>query len=532
MATGSGALLQQIPPAPAPTRAVPDIRVDRPERTTATPEDKTKFPVTQLRVSGQTAFTNVELLAASGFVPGQFGLNDLRVLAAKITTFYNRHGYVVAQAYLPAQDIKDGTVTIAVIEGRYEKVAIRNTSRLSDHTAHGVVAGLDAGNVVTIAPLERRLLLLSDLPGTRVGSTLSPGSAVGTTDLQIDIAPAPLISGSIDADNGGNRYTGYYRAGGTVNLNEPLGIGDVLSVRGLVSDRGLTYIRGSYQATLRNLTLGVAYARLDYRLHREFSALDAHGSAGIATAYASYPLIRSYDSNLYVLMAVDAKRFRDIVGVTSSATTKHSLVATPGLSGDHHDTLLGGGTLYYSAYWSFGDLDIRTPQVRAIDALTARSNGHFNKLSLFVARNQAVVGALSLYASARGQFASKNLDISEKMELGGAYGVRAYPEGEAYGDQGYVATVEARLLLPPLGALPGRFQLVGFVDNGHVRFDRDRYALRDNAETLTGAGAGVTWLADGNFVVKASYAHRVGSTRVTSEPDKSGRFWVQLSKSF
>ena len=33
------------------------------------------------------------------------------------------------------------------------------------------------------------------------------------------------------------------------------------------------------------------------------------------------------------------------------------------------------------------------------------------------------------------------------MELGGAYGVRAYPEGEAFGDTGYIATTEARLML-------------------------------------------------------------------------------------
>ena len=57
----------------------------------------------------------------------------------------------------------------------------------------------------------------------------------------------------------------------------------------------------------------------------------------------------------------------------------------------------------------------------------------------------------------RGQLAFDNLDSSEKMELGGAYGVRAYPEGEAFGDEGYIATAEARLMLDSLtGSLPGR----------------------------------------------------------------------------
>jgi hemolysin activation/secretion protein len=129
--------------------------------------------------------------------------------------------------------------------------------------------------------------------------------------------------------------------------------------------------------------------------------------------------------------------------------------------------------------------------------------------------------------------ASKNLDISEKMELGGAYAVRAYPEGESYGDEGYVATIEARLLLPEFGAgLPGRLQLIAFVDNGGVRYDRNRYFTGDRSRNLTGAGVGVNWFAGNSFLVKAAYAHRIGDARVTSEPDKSGRVWVQLSKFF
>ena len=41
---------------------------------------------------------------------------------------------------------------------------------------------------------------------------------------------------------------------------------------------------------------------------------------------------------------------------------------------------------------------------------------------------------VSLFASVNGQLASKDLDSSEKMVLGGMYAVRAYPEGEAYAD--------------------------------------------------------------------------------------------------
>jgi filamentous hemagglutinin family protein len=50
----------------------------------------------------------------------------------------------------------------------------------------------------------------------------------------------------------------------------------------------------------------------------------------------------------------------------------------------------------------------------------------------------------SLYLSLGGQWASKNLDGSEKLALGGARAVRAYPSGELLVDQGLIGTVEWR----------------------------------------------------------------------------------------
>ena len=148
-------------------------------------------------------------------------------------------------------------------------------------------------------------------------------------------------------------------------------------------------------------------------------------------------------------------------------------------------------------------------------------------------RLQSVTDTISLYAGINGQVASKNLDVSEKMELGGINGVRAYPEGEAYADQGYLLTLEARMLLPKFSEqIPGQVQLVGFVDTGSVTLNKNPWAPGDNRRTLSGAGIGLNWTAYNNFVVKASYARKLGSGTATSAPDKSGRFWIQAVKYF
>lgn len=533
-APDAGSQLQQIPPAPVPQKTIPKIEVE-PRSTPAIPDaDSVKIIVNTLRVSGAQAYSETDLLAVSGFTPGsELSLADLRGMAAKIADYYHRNGYFVAQAYLPAQDIKNGSVTIAVIDGQYGQITLHNQTGLSDHLASGILDGLHSGDPVTSEPLESRLLMLSDLPGVNVKSTLVPGASMGTSDLVVDLAPGPRVSGSIDADNAGNRYTGENRIGATVNLNNLAGHGDVASLRALTSGPGLNYARASYQMQFGKARAGVAYSVLDYKLGREFEALGANGTVRIASIFGSYPLIRSRSNNLYAGLTYDDKTFQDRVNSTSTVTDKKAQVLMPSLYGDQRDGLGGGGISSYSLTWFTGNIDIETPAARAIDAQTARSNGHFDKLGFTAMRLQRVTDSVSLYAAINGQFAAKNLDSSEKMELGGMYAVRAYPEGEAYADEGYVLTLEARLALPKFSeAMPGQVQLIGFVDTGSVRTHKNPWAAGPNSRTLSGAGVGVSWAESNNFMVRAYYAHKLGSEVATSAPDQSGRFWIQAVKYF
>jgi len=295
----------------------------------------------------------------------------------------------------------------------------------------------------------------------------------------------------------------------------------------------LAYGRASYQAPVGDATLGIAFTHLQYELGREFRVLDGDGTADILSVFGSYPLIRSRSVNLYALAGVDAKSLKDAIGVVSTKSNKRLGVANLGLGGDWRDGIAGGGSNAFSAGIAVGELDIRSSAERASDALTARSDGRFGKVQGSISRLQAVSGPLSLYGSVRGQFAFDNLDSSEKIQLGGAYGVRAYPEGEAYGDHGYVATLEARLLLNRRDqGLPGQFQLIGFVDAGKVQFAQDRWFPGSNHAVLSGVGAGLTWFGPYDFIVRASYARKLSDAKFTSQPDKDGRAWFQISKLF
>ncbi|WP_306602542.1 ShlB/FhaC/HecB family hemolysin secretion/activation protein [Azonexus sp.] len=530
----AGGQMQQIPPIPSPPKAAPQIEVKPVQGSVMTAPDTATMIVQRLIVTGAQTYSEAELLALTRFVPGsELSLSQLRAMAAKIAVHYQRNGFFVAQAYLPAQDIKDGVVTIAVVEGRYGQITLNNQAPVSSALADGLLSGIQTGDPVTSAPLESRLLLLSDLPGVVVKSTLLPGAAVGTSDLRVDLTPGRRITGSVDADNAGNRYTGAYRAGATVNFNEPLGLGDVASLRVLTAGSGLNYGRAAYQLQLGKASVGVAYSYLEYELGKEFKSLDAHGTAQIASLYGRYPLIRSRNNNLYAGLALETKKFEDRVDTTRSVSDKRAHVATASLNGDWRDNFGGGGINNYAFAWGVGDIDLQTPVVRAYDDATARSDGHFNKFAFSAARLQRVTDSVSLSAALSGQWASKNLDVSEKMELGGMYGVRAYPEGEAYADEGYLLNLEARLQLPKFSqSMPGQIQLIGFVDTGTVTVHKNPWGPGKNTRTLSGAGVGANWYEANNFMVRAYYAFKLGSEDATSAPDKSGRFWLQLIKYF
>lgn len=533
----AGSQIQQIPPSPVPPKAAPPLRIESGSApAAAATSDTAKITVNSLRVIGASVHSEAELLALTGFAPGSaLSLADLRAMAARIAERYRSEGYFLAQAYLPAQEIRDGAVIMAVIEGQYDKVTVRNQSGLSDDLVQSQLAGINSGDTVAIAPLETRLLLLSDIPGVKVTSTLAPGATLGTSDLIVDIAPGERVTGSIDADNGGNRYTGQYRLGATVNLNNLAGRGDVASLRVVTAGAGLNYARAAYQMQFGKATAGLSYSWLGYELGEEFKSLDAHGTAKIASVYGSYPLIRSRATNLYAQLAFDHRTFNDRVDATASVTDKKAQVLMATLRGDHRDNLGAGGLSSYALTATVGKLDIQTPAQRAWDAATAQSNGNYSKLGFSAMRLQNLTDTVSLYAGINGQIASKNLDASEKMQLGGMNGVRAYPEGEAYGDQGYLLTLEARMQLSMFsGALPGQMELIGFIDAGTVTLNKNpgAWAPGDNRRTLSGAGVGLNWWAANDFVVKASYARKLGSDAATSAPDKSGRFWIQAVKYF
>lgn len=532
---GGAVPLFQIPAPPEQAQELPKFEALEPAQAPVpVATDTTQIRVNQIKITGNPIFSESELLAASDFVPKtDLSLDELRSIAEKITSFYRNEGYFLTQAYLPAQEIKKGVVTVAIVVGQYENISINNQTNTSENLAHAVMSNVNRGDLIESGSLETSLLSLSDLAGVEVTSTLVPGKSPGTSDLNIDLTSGPRITGSFDSDNAGLESTGQIRLGTTINVNNLAGFGDVASLRVLSSGSGMFYGRAAYQFQVGRTTLGAAYSQINYQLGKDFADLGVNGTTKVASIFGNHPLIRSRSTNLYAQVGFDHRAHEDKIDLVNLVTRKRTNVLTPGIYGNHRDQIGGGGLTSYGLTLFLGDLDILTAETKILDQTTAKTNGQYAKLTFNAMRLQNVTNNISFYAAITGQVSSKNLDIWEKMELGGMYGVRAYPAGTAVGDQGYILNLEARLQLPPITkALPGNFYLLALFDSGTVQRNKKPWAEGDNTVSLSGAGVGVMWSAQNNFSIKGYYARKVGPTPSTINASATGQFWLQLVKYF
>ena len=432
-----------------------------------------------------------------------------------------------------------------MLEGRVSNIALRPDESVRLGTRHArryLDALVQPGRPVREDALERALLLTQDLPGVRARAELSPGERLGETALAVALAEAPLVNANIGLDNSSNRYTGRLRLTAGVSLNDPGRFGDQLSLLGATTGPDFKYARLGYVLPVgaAGTRIGASYAALRYRLGEEFEALEASGSARVGQLLLTQPLLRTRRASLQLRASLEDKRY---VNRANGAATGDKLVRTLpfGLVYGAQDDLNGGGYTSAALDLTPGHLDLSgNPAFAAADALAERSAGRFLRTNYVLSRYQRVAGALSLLASVSGQFSSTNLESGEKLSLGGAGRVRAYAAGEASGDEGHVATLEAHLDLPLL-----KSDLGVFADYGHVTLNRNVLAgalaagLPRNGYALKGAGLSLSWKPFAGSVAQVTVARKLGrnpglgaSGRDVDGSSARSRAWFQLGTYF
>lgn len=482
----AGRLLQEnTQPALQAPKPAQGVAVETPARP-GTPGG-IKVTLKQVAIEGNTVLDEATLLASLGDVTGkEFDFAGLDRLAARISERYQAAGYPFARAVLPQQDLSSGQLRIRVIEGRYGRIAAAGARELIED-AQGFLDYLTPGAQIESSQLERVTLILDDQPGIKTTPTIRPGKAYGTGDLIVDVQREQPYSGEVAIDNHGNRHTGRQRLRAGFELNSPFRFGDQIAVQALVTNEKMWFGALAYSLPVGSSGLrgriGVTHSY--YTLAGDFAALDATGTADIASAGLSYPLVRSQRRNLSLSGQFERKRLNDRQGALDSENDKSSKVFSAALNFDARDEFIRTGVTFGALRWSSGDLRL-DDALGVADLASARSAGRFRKINLDLARIQALSEHVDLYGRLSRQWASKNLDSSEKFGLAGAYGVRAYPSGEGFGDSGAIGQVELRYT--KYATAPYLFY-----DAGKVTLNRKPWSGETNKRSLAGAGIGARY---------------------------------------
>ncbi len=541
----AGQILQQQtkepPREPArPADVLPRVDAPRPALS-ATPG--LKVNVTRFRISGNTVYSEEELLESiKEFVGKEQDIDGLNDAATRVRAYYRARGYFLAQAYLPRQQIRDGVVEIAVIEGRIGKVTLnmKPDVRVSEDLLKSILeAHLQEGSLITETGLEKPLLLINDLPNAIVTSEIRPSATIGAADMQVNVEQVPdLVNGFVDFDNAGSRFTGEYRLGISFNVNSPMRLGDQLTVRAFATEERFLLRRIAYVVPVGSYgtRVGFSYLDFDYRVGKDFSALESHGYGVTASVFGFHPMVRTRRANVILQAAYEDKKLFDRIDSTSTQEDRYVIAYKLGLVGDLRDALFGGGLNSFGATWTEGDVVLSQPGLLAADQgpTGLKTAGKFAKLNYEYRRLQRVTENSNLLLAVAGQRGSKNLTSAEKFSLGGPTGVRAYPVGEAIGDSGIVINAEYRYIVPDLKLQGGDVTVSGFYDIGHVRVNKDPLATETkNERNLAGYGLGLSLGKDGDYLLRAFAAWRAENEAPLADGAKRiPRIWFQAIKWF
>ena len=235
--------------------------------------------------------------------------------------------------------------------------------------------------------------------------------------------------------------------------------------------------------------------------------------------FGTTPLWRTAQSSLAVTYGWDWRRLKDEYKKVGMELEKHSSTFHLGIKGEERQ---------YRTSWSYdltgycGHLGADSDWARR-QTKRAGTEGSFTKAVLNLNLRHEISDHWNISLKAQAQKAGTNLDSSEEIYLGGANGVRAYPQGEASGDNGYLGSIELsyRTDVPNL-------VLSTYFDMGRVQYANDG---KDGSETLKGWGIGVTYSRPGDYFLRLDWARRIGLANNASDDAKAkNRLWFMVGK--
>ncbi|EJM4831790.1 ShlB/FhaC/HecB family hemolysin secretion/activation protein [Campylobacter lari] len=445
-------------------------------------------------------------LLISEFSTKKFSLQDLQDISNIIAYYFQVNGYPAATAYVPQQEFED-SVQINIALGTLGKYIIKNKTTIKDYFVESKLNERIKGKIISTKLIEDSVYKVNEMYGVQTLAGLQAGENVGETDIVIEVEPDTKANVLLYADNYGIESAGDIRAGISMGFNSLFNMGDYYNFYLQSSNENQINYGASYTFFLGNLKITPSISQGTYSLGGEYKEVGFSGTSRNFGIDFSYPVWINTNSSLYFTSSIYHKILKDepFSNIFENySIDKHSNVGSMGLEGLFRG--FENNTLSYSAKVSVGKVnDDGATMLGNTFKSGGKGFGWFRKLNASVNNyysiNEYITHTLNInYQKVLGNF---ELDSSESSSLGGAYGVRAYDNGEGDGDNTIVANFGLRINIPNTN-----FYFTPVYDIGYAWYEKDGGRLTDE-HFLDAVGLQILYNKPNEYYIKLDGARAV-----------------------
>ena len=495
------AILKQKPFQGFKREAPPQIIEEEKKVTPPPSETEKKFLIEHINVEGNTVISDDDIMEiTSEYEYKELSLDDLMEAAKKITDLYAAKGYITSQAYVPPQNIKNNTVLIKILEGKYGSFNIEGVQNSNEEIIKRRLKK-ETNKQFNYNDLRDDLMYINQNPDRIARAVLYRGGLLGTTDVMIKVKDRPPVHPFISYDNTGNNTTGNWRLTLGLEDNSLLGWEDRVFVRFMRSDTFNFYgLIGDYTIPVNEsgTKLGISASYFKSRIGGDFQDYGIKSWAATISPFMSQPIFNlNYKSGTLggtIDGGLDVKEAKTTVGGVLDSRDKLR-VMRGAVTLDESDAI-GRTQLRNELNVSFPNF-LDSMDENDIHSSRERGGGKFVRYNYTLSRMNSMPFSTYLLLNAAGQASNNPLISSEQYRVGGMYTVRGYDEGHALGDYGNNASAELRY---PFYFIPDNFNMYGvhprrvlqgtiFADWGFSHFRSPTTATRNN-HNLIGVGFG------------------------------------------
>ena len=454
--------------------------------------------VKDFNVVGSSVFSQQELdRALDSYQNRPLTLPELFQARSAITKLYTDRGYVSSGAYIPPQELNDGTVEIAVLEGELAEINVSGTKRLSKEYISSRIEAAAVKPVKVDRLLSALQLLRSDPLIDNVSAELSAGVRPGTSLLDITVQEADVFNISTSINNSRSPSIGSTQRSIGLNHGNLLGFGDRFYLEYANTD-GSDGVNISYAIPFnsKNGTIRMAYSNsFNDVIEEPFTPLDIESESQYYELNLRQPII--LQPNRELALGISLTR------TDSQASLRNQRFPLSRGADDNGETKISAVRL------SQEFIDRNSKQVLAFRSLFNVGVDTFNSTineeepdSTFLSWQGQSQWVRQLDEDflllLRGdiQLSGSALVPVEQFRLGGVDSVRGYRQDFSLGDNGLFASAELRIPVLRWRKIDGLVQIAPFFDIGTVWNSDD---LEIEEATLPSIGIGLNFSTGTNF---------------------------------